>query len=281
MKLFGCTFVKNEEGMIPYVMPYVERLGYDKFVVYDDNSTDKTREILSTYPFIEIRNTVGNHDDFDDRKCKVEASFFSECWEYIENHENEDVWMTFTDFDEVLYFYKQLSFKDCLKWALHHKYNFFDRQIIQLFPPKNFESVSLKEIIPKGKLVHTVDGIRANLWSMNECFKPVLLHVNSFESIECFEGNHIMRGYMNKGIKGKSMNEQSFLTCFHLKYIDQNVIKEKVMGLKDKSIMSHFEDTYMNSMIGSSFPLDLYFAYQCMTYYRHPEIGMNIISEVN
>lgn len=29
MKLFGCTMVKNEEEMIPYVMPYVERLGYE------------------------------------------------------------------------------------------------------------------------------------------------------------------------------------------------------------------------------------------------------------
>ena len=55
MKLFGCTVVKNEEGMIPYVMPYVERLGYDKFVVYDDNSTDNTVEELLKYPFVEIR----------------------------------------------------------------------------------------------------------------------------------------------------------------------------------------------------------------------------------
>ena len=102
MKLFGCTFVKNEEEMIPYVMPYIERLGYDKFVVYDDGSTDNTVEILSKYPFIEIRHSTGTHDDFDWRKCKVQISFYEECWEYIHKNNNEDVWMTFTDFDEVL-----------------------------------------------------------------------------------------------------------------------------------------------------------------------------------
>lgn len=78
MKLFGCTVVKNEEEMIPYVMPYVERLGYDKFVVYDDNSTDNTVEKLLKYPFVEIRQMkeTNNLADFDREKSHIQANFF-------------------------------------------------------------------------------------------------------------------------------------------------------------------------------------------------------------
>ncbi len=276
MKLFGCTFVKNEEEMIPYVMPYIERLGYDKFVVYDDSSTDNTVEMLSKYPFVEIRYSTGTHDDFDWRKCNVQISFYEECWDYIHENNNEDVWMTFTDFDEVLYHQKQLSFRDCLKWALIHKYNYFDGQIIQLVPPKNFEEVSMKNMVEGGKLVHMIDGMRANLWSMNECFKPTLMHVNSFERVFCTCGNHVMKAALVEGRIGRNLSEQHFLTCFHLKYIDRDVVRKKVLHLKDGGIMEHFDDTYYNSMIGASFPLELYFAYNCLTYPKLPEIGMCI-----
>lgn len=276
MKLFGCTFVKNEEGMIPYVMPYVERLGYDKFVVYDDNSTDNTVAELSKYPFVEIRHSTSLYDDFDWRKSTAQAEFFSECWNYIEKNNNEDVWMTFTDFDEVLFFYKQLSFKDCLKWCLIHEYNYFDGQIVQLIPPKEYEDASMKNLIKNNKLVHTIDGMRVNLWSINECFKPTLIHINSFDSILCTCGNHVMDAVLHEGRVAHNLSEQHFLTCFHLKYIDKEVIKKKIMELEDKSIMHHFDDTYYNSMIGSSFPLDLYFAYNCLTYQKISGAGMNI-----
>ena len=81
MKLFGCTVVKNEEEMIPYVMPYVERLGYDKFVVYDDNSTDNTVEELLKYPFVEIRQMEETKtlNEFDCLKRDKQANFFTEC----------------------------------------------------------------------------------------------------------------------------------------------------------------------------------------------------------
>lgn len=65
MKLIGYTCTFNEAGMVPYVMPYVERMGYDKFIVYDNMSTDNTVELLSKYPFVEIRyyDTNGKFDD--------------------------------------------------------------------------------------------------------------------------------------------------------------------------------------------------------------------------
>jgi len=62
IKILGVTFTYNNEDKIPYVMPYYERMGIDKLVVYDNGSTDRTVEMLSNYPFVEIRSykTDGN-----------------------------------------------------------------------------------------------------------------------------------------------------------------------------------------------------------------------------
>lgn len=46
VKLYGMTLVYNESKMIPYIMPYYEKLGYDKLYVYDNESTDDTVEML-------------------------------------------------------------------------------------------------------------------------------------------------------------------------------------------------------------------------------------------
>ena len=58
--LVGVTCTYNEAEMVPYVMPYVERMGYDKFIVYDNESTDNTVELLKQYPFVEVRTYKTN-----------------------------------------------------------------------------------------------------------------------------------------------------------------------------------------------------------------------------
>jgi hypothetical protein len=55
IKLYGMTLTYNESKMIPYIMPYYERLGFDKLVIYDNESTDNTVDLLKKYPFVEIR----------------------------------------------------------------------------------------------------------------------------------------------------------------------------------------------------------------------------------
>ena len=60
MTLIGFTCVYNEEEYVPFVMPYVEALGYDKFIVFDNGSTDRTVELLKEYPFVEIRHYETN-----------------------------------------------------------------------------------------------------------------------------------------------------------------------------------------------------------------------------
>ena len=52
MKLIGMTLTYNESKMIPYIMPYYERLGFDILIIYDNESTDNTVELLKQYSFM-------------------------------------------------------------------------------------------------------------------------------------------------------------------------------------------------------------------------------------
>ena len=69
MKLYGVTCVFNEEKLVPFVMDYMVRWGYDRFVIYDNGSNDKTVELLKAYPFIEVRN-FDTENVFDECKRK-------------------------------------------------------------------------------------------------------------------------------------------------------------------------------------------------------------------
>ena len=67
MKIGGVTICFNEEKMVKYVMPYWERIGIDKLIVWDNLSTDNTVEELKKWPFVEVRSFDTN-GRFDDRK---------------------------------------------------------------------------------------------------------------------------------------------------------------------------------------------------------------------
>ena len=70
MKLFGYTYVYNEEAMIPYVLPYILRMGYDKFIIYDDGCTDNTIPILT-----EKLSAAGIECEVRDTNFDVEYGF--------------------------------------------------------------------------------------------------------------------------------------------------------------------------------------------------------------
>ena len=102
MKLYGVTSVYNEEDLVPIVMPYLERMGYDKLVVWDNGSTDRTVELLEQYPFIEIRH-YDTEFFKETEKCTRIVNTVSE-FAWLPKGENEAVWATICDFDEVFQF---------------------------------------------------------------------------------------------------------------------------------------------------------------------------------
>lgn len=255
MKLLGYTCVYNEEKMIPYVMPYVEHMGYDKFYVYDDGCTDNTIEILKQYPFIEIRETDKSNpaDGFDSRKKDVQLEGTKECAE-VHYATGEDVWMTFTDFDEVLFCQRERSYtlKDYLDMENFRGYNYFDGRMIHL----SWDGKEKDENL----LPHQWDGVRGTWW-FSEGMKTTLYKVNAFEAIQSFCGNHWFGAKPRQGVILKNLADCGEFHGFHMKYFDENIIFAKS---EDKTFVVNAKWA-LQTVRGSSFPMEQYFLLKGLT----------------
>lgn len=94
MKIHLYTLCYNEEHILPFVLEHYAKL-CDKIVVYDNNSTDRSLEIMKACPLVEVRplGAVG----FDDvRNIEIKNN----CWK--ESRGIAD-WVIVADMDELLY----------------------------------------------------------------------------------------------------------------------------------------------------------------------------------
>ena len=261
MEIIGYTCTFNEEKYIPYVMPYVENFGYDKFIVYDNGSTDNTVEMLSKYPFVEIRrwDTGGV---FDDRaKCELQRSAFHEC-KMRQGNGNELVWMTFTDFDEVLFYNGDVDIKAALtEDRIWRGYNCFYKNMVNLFPPSMDKRLGWI-CDEKNKLVHAVDGVLANYWVGG--MKPTMILVNDFDEFTPTPGNHYGFARPIQGVEIKNYDDCCRMYGFHLKFIDPVALKEKweSYAQRNKEVyvknIEKFDEIYLAQM-SLSFPVRDYF----------------------
>ena len=95
MKVVWVTLCKNEEVIIPYVIPYWKRIA-DKVVVYDNHSTDSSVELLSKYDWIEVRYFESEgQNEFIQKDIKEKA--------YLEFKNSYDI-VILSDLDEIFYF---------------------------------------------------------------------------------------------------------------------------------------------------------------------------------
>ena len=246
MKLIGATQVYNEEGLVKYVMPYVERMGYDKFIVYDDGCTDNTIELLKKYPFIEIRpkNEVEG-GDFDARKIKCMSDTIKECANIIAET-GEEVWMTFTDFDEVIFCQRERSdtVKGTLEFVDKEGYNYYDGRMLHLtWDGKSYNN----------DLAHTWDGVRGTWW-LREGRKVTLLKVSALRNYFVTSGNHNLGVVPADGIEMKNLDATGEFNGFHFKYF-VDTLKHRD---KDKQLVSD-ADYAVKTVRDCSFPLSDYF----------------------
>ena len=85
------TLVKNEEYFLPFFLNHYKKLGVSNFVIYDDHSTDKTRDILeressctvlqSKYTFgqkLKVGNSIIAFNDL--LKNNIHTAFFPSSW---------------------------------------------------------------------------------------------------------------------------------------------------------------------------------------------------------
>lgn len=256
--LVGVTCTYNESEMVPYVMPYVERMGYDKFIVYDNESTDNTVELLKQYPFVEVRtySTNGLFND-DLRTVKI----FETLQEYHKLSLNNKKLICFVnvDFDEVLFLTSPhtLPLKPWLRMRyINRGNNIFSDTMINILPPtKDIPD----DFYKNDKYVHLHDNMKCNYWT-SYGDKTTLLILNDFETIQITPGNHFILLKPREGKQIINLKNTNELFGFHLKYINKNIIERKHIGIKDRNYLSNsayisnIEDIY-DALYTNAFPL--------------------------
>ena len=210
MKLYGVTFTYNESTMIPYVMRYLERMGFDKLIVYDNQSTDNTVELLKKYSFVEVRTLDTGGSKSNQKIMEVKNSV----WKEFSKEEN--AWMFVSDFDEVIYYDGIL--KEYLKAMGDEGYNYLNQDMVQ----------TICEHFPdKDKLVHeSCDG--GVFWGnthIGGC-KMTLFKLSDFISITYTPGSHMVKINTKENVHLKSLNNKE-IKSFHLKYIDKDYCLER------------------------------------------------------
>lgn len=277
MKLVGFTCTFNEAEMIPYVMPYIERMGYDKLIVYDNESTDNTVELLKQYPFIEVRSYASDKVNNVRIRTKLMADSFTEVHKMIRENNNEVFWMTWTDFDEVIFpihLYKD-TLKEILNWEYPY-YNVYEASIVNLFPPKDIKQKKILKYVKEGNFIHEMPGMRCKLWGHWCGHKTLLIKVNDFCSIMTFDGNH--QCYLKPGTNTQIMKIPNGIHSFHLKYINRDNFTKKLKTdnyLNNKTTYKNLTDYKFNKIVdysyNSSYPLEYYFAMSDMVLLKeHP-----------
>lgn len=201
MKLYGVTVVYNEEALIPIVMPYLEKMGYDKLVVWDNGSTDHTAELLSQYSFIELRHYETDTWREDDKLQKIVETIN----EFKSNLESGQTWMTIADFDEVIK-YNGRTDADIfnVKWYLSIMGNF----------GYNVCREHIWNLVDNG---NKVDYGQPFYWD-----KPLLFRLDGSDMISITYGNHDMYITYN-GNEPKVFYNTKMLSVFHLKYYNDEI----------------------------------------------------------
>ena len=266
MKIIGGTCAYNEESLVPVVLPYIEAFGYDKFIVFDNGSTDRTVELLSKCPIVEVHqyDTGGQFNDI--AKRDNQKMLYQYCLDIakIGMNDEEQVWMTWTDFDEVMFLNSDVSIKRILEKSNLYGYNCFFKRMVNLFPPAEYKEGGIINALQSGSFIHSFKGIRASYWTGGG-YKPLMFLVNSFPDILFFPGNHyalITADERNKDIV--PFNSTCEFYAFHLKFIDKEITRKRCKNYIDRGLLK-YKDTYerldatYDGLYGCTFPLENYF----------------------
>lgn len=222
------TLTYNESKMIPYVMPYYERLGFDKLYVYDNESTDNTVELLKQYPFIEIRTfkTKGKNN-------RIQSELKTQ---FIKKYQNQkDTWLYISDFDEVIYY--DGNFRKYLQEKNSQGYTYLNQIMIEPITDK-FPNNLVHKNCEIGHIWKDISG-----GAKMTLFKPY-----EIKNVSYGPGAHKVN-VSSKSIL-KSLNHQE-IKSFHLKYIDYDYCLEQT---KFAQLRRSQEDIKRN--FGSQYNID-------------------------
>lgn len=104
-KLSICAIMKNEGLYLVEWLEFHKLVGVERFYLYDNDSTDNTKDILNSY--IDSGEVIYCY--WPQRPGQIPA--YSHC---LENHKQESEWMAFVDLDEFLFPTKGDDIKEIL-----------------------------------------------------------------------------------------------------------------------------------------------------------------------
>ncbi len=247
MKLYGVTCVYNEEKLVPIVMPYLKKMGYDKLIVWDNESTDKTVELLKKYDFIEIRSYSTERFNELEKLTRIVDTIAE--FSKIKNDEpDEQVWVSICDFDEVYNLNVcgiHFSFKDYLFWHGAKNYNVIREHLWCL--------------LADGEKICYGDPLYWN--------KPNLFRLNGLDmdTFKLSVGQHdIICTY--GGQEPNILYDTKLLSAFHLKYYNHSIFldRQKIRFNRNFTENNHYSDnneqnlSEYNEMLKLSIPYSDY-----------------------
>lgn len=86
----------NDEFMLPYFFRHYDPF-VDRYIIFDDGSTDRSRDILAAHPKVELRRFVRSDPD---SFVLSEQALSNQCWK---ESRGEADWVIITDLDEHFY----------------------------------------------------------------------------------------------------------------------------------------------------------------------------------
>lgn len=123
MYLSACLRIRNEELIIEDTIRHLQRCGVDSFWIYNDRSTDRTLEILTTMG--NWKGKIINFNNYDGNTFLLQGSQRNEIIQLCKNESGAD-WIIYQDADER--FYPEINLKNLLL-----QYNDVDGVTVDLF----------------------------------------------------------------------------------------------------------------------------------------------------
>jgi glycosyltransferase involved in cell wall biosynthesis len=183
----------NDEFMLPFFFRHYDSF-VDRYVIFDDGSTDRSLAILADHPKVEIRRFVRSHP----RSFVLsEQALSNQCWK--ESRGNAG-WVIVTDLDEHLYHPGMREYLEACAAAG-----------VTLIPALGFQMIS--EALPRGGEV-LCDAFRYGApWS--QMMKPSIFNPAAIDEINFLQGRHIAEP--TGTVRAPERDEVQLL---HYKYVD-------------------------------------------------------------
>jgi len=181
MNIYCFTICYNEEVILPHFLKHYSEF-CDKIFVYDDKSTDKSREIIKSFPKAVLLDYPYDDEINDEAFAKLKSN----CWK---EYKDECDYVIVCDDDELLY-------SEDIKKLIE------DNKECTVFKPFGYEMVGKETPTPDTDITKViVDGVRAE--HMDKCvlFSTKLDEINF--SPGCHESNPVgdIMFYHNDSLK--------------------------------------------------------------------------------